>query len=272
MKDYIKKYLLKPFFYILLKRNEKFKNKYSGMEAYLFGDGISIKYFDLSYFSDKPSIPVSYIHVHKQSHYLNICFSIIHEPFYFYPYFKLPFPPYTYFKNNAQLMFRKFRNLQPNVPFFTNITNFPVFLGKNNYYLFDDLIGSDFTKELKLNGIKPFDGSVRTGIILAHYFGFKKIYMLGFDYTHNPSVANHFYEKGHGQIVDLGDHNKLFFQIANKYIDCVTITTNENRSNFLNSISYKEFTGAELQFKENIEIVDKSVLDIFNRWPDFNIY
>jgi hypothetical protein len=272
MKDYIKKYFLKPIFYTILKRNIKFKDKYIGKEAYLFGDGISIKYFDLNYFSDKPSIPISYINYHKQSSCLNICFSVINEPFLFYPYFKLPIPPYTYMRNYPQIMFKKFRRLLPNTPFFTNISNFPFFLGKNNYYLFDDLIGSDFTKELKLNGMKPFEGSVRTGIILAHYFGFKKIYMLGFDYTHNPSVADHFYEKGHGQIVDLGDHNRLFFQIAKKYIDCVTITTNENKSNYLNSISYKEFTGAELQFKENIEIVDKSVLDTISVWPLHNIY
>ena len=272
MKDFIKKYILKPFFYIVLKRNLKFKNKYQGKEAYLIGDGISIKYFDLNYFCDKPSIPVSYTHFHKQSKCLNICFSIINEPFYFYPYFKLPYPPYKYWKNVVQSMFRKYRKLRPNIPFFTNISNLPVFFGKNNYYLFDDLLDSDFTKELKSKGLKPFDGSVRTGIILAHYFGFKKVYMIGFDYTHNPSVAHHFYEKGHGKIIELGDHNKLFFEIAKKYIDCLTITTNENKSNFLNSVSYKEYTGSELNFKENIEIIDKSVLDTLNAWPDYNIY
>jgi hypothetical protein len=272
MLDNFKKYILKPLFYILLKRNTKFKDKYSDMEAYLFGDGVSVKYFDLNFFSDKPSIPISYIHYHKQSNCLNIIFSIINEPFYFYPYFKMPFPPYTYWRNVGQQLFRKFRRLRPNVPFFTNISNFPVFFGKNNYYLFDDLIGSDFTKELKLNGLKPFDGSVRTGIILAHYFGFKKIYMVGFDYTHNPSIAHHFYEKGNGQIVELGDHNKLFFKIAEKYIDCITITLNDNKSNFLSSISYKDYTGADPKFKENIEIVDKSVLDILHMWPNYNIY
>ena len=272
MKDYVKQYVFKPLFYFLLKRNVKFRNKYHGMEGYLFGDGISIKYFDLNYFRDKPSIPISYTHFHKQSNCLDICFSIINEPFYFYPYFKLPFPPFTYWRNVVQLLFRKFRNMRPNVPFFTNISNFPVFFGKNNFDIFDDLIDSDFTKELKSNGLKPFDGSVRTGIVLAHYFGFNKLYMVGFDYTHNPSVAHHFYEKGHGQIVELGDHNLLFFQIAKKYIDCVTITTNENKSKFLNSISYKEFTGAELNYKENIEIVDKTVLDTLNAWPDYNIY
>jgi hypothetical protein len=169
-------------------------------------------------------------------------------------------------------MFRKFRSLHPEVPFFTNISNLPVFFGRNNYYLFDDLYDSDFTKELKTNGLKPFDGSVRTGIILAHYFGFKKVYMIGFDYTHNPSVAHHFYEKGHGKIIDLGDHNKLFFQIAKKYIDCVTITTNEEKSKYLDSISYEKFTGNKINYKENNEIVDEKVLKILSIWPDYKIY
>jgi len=272
MKSYVKHYFLKPLFYLILKRNNKFNNKYYGQEAYLFGDGTSIKYFDLKYFSDKLSIPISYTHFHKNAGLLNICFSIINEPFYFYPYFKLPFPPYTYWKNDIQKLYRRFRRLKPDVPFFTNISNLPVFLGKQNYFLFDDLINSEFTKELKQNGLKPFDGSVRTGIVLAHYFGFRKLYLVGFDYTHNPSVALHFYEKGKGQVVELGDHNLLFFQIAKRYIDCITITTNNSQSKYLDSISYTEFTKAELNYQENYEIVDSDILYTLNSWPDYKIY
>lgn len=272
MKYYIKHYILKPLVYLILKRNNRFQNKYKGQEAYLVGDGISIKYFDLKYFSDKLSIPISYIHYHKDAELLNICFSIINEPFYFYRYFKLPFPPYKYWKNVIQKMYRRFRCLRPNVPFFTNISNLPVFLGKHNYYLFDDLINSEFTKDLKRNGLKPFDGSVRTGIVLAHYFGFRKLYLIGFDYTHNPSVALHFYEKGKGQVVELGDHNLLFFQIAKRHIDCITITTNNSQSKYLDSISYTEFTKAELNYKENYEIVDSDILYTLNSWPDYKIY
>ena len=272
MKNYIKHYILKPLFYLILKRNTKFHNKYQGQEAYLLGDGISIKYFDLKYFSDKLSIPISYIHFHKDAALLNVCFSIINEPFYFYPYFKLPFPPFTYWKNVVQIMFRRFRKLRPSVPFFTNISNLPVFLGRHNYYLFDDLINSEFTEELKRNGLKPFDGSVRTGIVLAHYFGFCKLYLVGFDYTHNPSVALHYYEKGRGQIVELGDHNLLFFQIAKKYINCISITTSEVKSKYLDSISYTEFTGAKLDYKENNKIVNDEVLSTLNAWPDYKIY
>ncbi len=271
-KLFLKYKILKPVLSLILRRNRVFKDSYLDQEAYLLGDGVSIKYFDLKFFRDKPCIPISYIHFHNDAHLLNMCFSLINEPFYFYPFFRLPYPPYTYWRNVIQIMYRKFRKLRPRVPFFTNVSNLPFFYGSNNYYLFDDLPGSDFVDELKANGLKPFDGSVRTGIVLAHYFGFRKIYLVGFDYTHNPSVAHHFYEKGNGQIVDLGNHNSLFFNIANKYIECITITTNEKKSNYLESISYEKYTGCKTMFKENVDIVDMGILTVLDKWSDYKIF
>ena len=49
------KKVLYKFAHPILSKVSRFKNKHQGETCYLFGDGVSIKYFDLSLFSDKIS-------------------------------------------------------------------------------------------------------------------------------------------------------------------------------------------------------------------------
>ena len=49
----------------ILSKIKILKNKHKGETCYLFGDGASIKYFDLSSFSDKISFSLCYIPFHK---------------------------------------------------------------------------------------------------------------------------------------------------------------------------------------------------------------
>ena len=49
----------------------KLKNKHLGEECYIFGDGVSLKYFNLNKFNDKPSIVSNNFIFHKHFNKLN---------------------------------------------------------------------------------------------------------------------------------------------------------------------------------------------------------
>ena len=69
----------------ILKRIERFKNIHRGESCYLFGDGISIKYFDLNKFADKISIPCGFLLFHNDFNVLNTPYALLIETYYFYP-------------------------------------------------------------------------------------------------------------------------------------------------------------------------------------------
>ena len=61
IKRYVKERVIPFFANAQLSKIYKFKNLHKGEACYLFGDGPSVKYFDLKQFSDKISIPCSSI-------------------------------------------------------------------------------------------------------------------------------------------------------------------------------------------------------------------
>ena len=83
-----------------------------------------------------------------------------------------------------------------------------------------------------------------------------KIYLVGFDYTHNPARVGHWFEKGRGIIGNkkYNDYEKDFIQIAREYADIITVTL-DGSSKHLEYITYKDLTGLEPVFKENTQLV-----------------
>ena len=115
------------------------KNIHKGESCYIFGDGISIKWFDLKEFTNKPVFSLNKIAFHKQSNFLNLKYSLFIEPFYFYPYFwdrdkaTVEETGKKFFKNNIQKKFRDIIGQQNNTTFFVNLSNYPVLRNPKNY-------------------------------------------------------------------------------------------------------------------------------------------
>ena len=53
--------------------------------CYIFGDGKSLKYYDLSSFSDLPSISLGYLSLHNDSKFLNLKYILSCDSFSFFP-------------------------------------------------------------------------------------------------------------------------------------------------------------------------------------------
>ena len=266
---------LKKIIYTLFKINTnpiaKYKNIHDGEECVLLGDGVSLKWFDLKAFSGKISITVGYIPFHNDFEDLNCKYCFLVEPYWFYPLVKTSTPGKRYIKNWVQLKYREIIKKYPEKKFFINLSNQPVLKGENINYIFYDLPNTDLVKEYYNKGINPFHGSFRASILLAIYMGFKKVYLVGFDYTHTPSRFLHWYEKGMGIFIEQQDYQKEFLKIAEKYIEIFTITVDDGISTKVKYISYENYTGFKCNYKENTEIINEKYLKALRTWPTYNL-
>lgn len=265
----IKNIIYKLFFFQLNKIT-KYKNRHKGEECIIFGDGVSLKWFDLKKFSKLQSITVGYIPFHNDFVFLNCIYCFLVEPYWFYPLIKTSTTPIKYIFNKIQSKYREVIKKNSDINFFINLSNYPVLRGKNITHIFLKLPNFQFIAELNNHGINPFHGSFRASITLAIYMGFKTTYLAGFDYTHTPSRNLHWYEKGEGVIQDHENYEKEFLAIAQKYINIITITI-DRESAKLNYISYLDFSSCEHTYKENVELLKAEYLDALKTWSNYNI-
>ena len=256
----------------LLSKIHRYKDSHKGESCYLIGDGVSIKWFDLTAFTDKTSIPCGLIPLHCEYKKLNVEYIIQAETWWFYPLQWTTSPPIRMVRNNIQKMYRKeVIDTNPNVEFFINLSNYPALRRPNISYTFRDLNDDRLPSDFITRRINAFHGSLRNSILMAIYMGFDHCYLIGMDYTHLPSRSFHWYEKGMGIFVSHDAYNKEFFEIAKEFIDITTITL-DGRSEFINSVTYKDHTKIEPIYRENIELIDDKYLKILSTWPGYNIY
>jgi hypothetical protein len=279
MKNFIKK-LLFNFFY-KKKSLKYFEEIHKGEECYIFGGGVSIKWFDLNYFTDRESIVVNYLPFHNDFEKLNAKYCILTEPFWFFPFEKVakslsiikgfPWSILNYIPNPTQKLYREKILKYSDKHFFLNFSNALVIKGNNITFLFDKIPDSKFFKLCSSKGINAYHGSFRTSISLAIHMGFSKVYLVGFDYTHTPSRVSHWFEKGRGWDYEIENYNEDYFLIARQFIEIVTVTI-EGKSNKLPSVTYYELTGKHPEYRENIALVDSKTLKILSTFPGYKIY
>ena len=119
-----------------LSKIHKFKDTHKDEDGYFFGNGVSMKWFDLKQFSNKASIGCTFIPFHKSFHDLNIKYTILHEPFWFYPAFWTKYVVSNTSQPRTMKAFRKIILDNPDKHFFADISNFPLLRSKNVNFLF----------------------------------------------------------------------------------------------------------------------------------------
>jgi len=279
MKNFIKKIVYKYFYN--KDRLKIFKEIHKGDECYIFGGGVSIKWFDLNCFNNKKSIAVNYLPFHNDFENLKVKYCILSEPFWFLPFEKVvkalsikkgfPWSIINYIPNHTQKVYREKILKNNNKHFFINLSNAFFLRRKNVTFLFDNIPDSEFFDICISKGINAYHGSFRTSISLAIHMGFSKAYLVGFDYTHTPSRVSHWFEKGVGWDYEVENYNEDFFLIARKFIEIITVTI-EGKSNILPSITYNELTGKQPKYRENNELVETNTLKILSTFPGYKIY
>lgn len=267
------KNLLPVFARPILSKFHRYRNAHAGETCYLIGDGVSIKWFDLSFFKDAIAIPCGFIPFHRQFHELNVPYLILAEPFYFYPTDITTGKKKRVIRNYIQKMYRREVIAKyPDKEFFINLSNFPTLRKHNNItYIYKDNYDTKLTSKYISKRIETSSGSLRVSIAMAIYMGFKNIQLVGYDYTHVPSRSLHWYEKGQGVFVPQHNYQKDFFEIAKEFAKITSITL-DGDSDHIDSIKYSNHSGSNPIYRENNEIIDDKYLKVLSTWPGYNIF
>jgi len=177
----------------IVQRNKKFLNKHKGEECYLFGNGVSLRSFDLYKFSDKISFGCSLLMLHKNISDLNIKYYVEHHPLVFSKYWRgtktgmhiEKNPLYDFFHANSA----KYEMFVHAIDYFSTkqYSNFNYIHNFKKHDLSLDTL--DFSKSSSF-----VKGGLYSMIGLAIYMGFKKIYLVGCDYWFSPMMYTHFYD------------------------------------------------------------------------------
>jgi hypothetical protein len=256
----------------LLSKVHPYKDKHKGDSCYLMGDGVSVKWFDVGAFSDKLSITSNFFVFHKKYAELRAAYAVLPESFWFFPRQWTVEHPRRNISNPLQMLYRQeVIDRYTEKTFFLNLTNcLTVGRKKNVVYTYADLYDDRLPENFISRQIDCFSGSLRFSILLAIYMGFDHVFLVGHDYTHEPSRSLHWYEKGKGIFESQQSYNRAFFKIATEFVDITTITL-DGTSDLVDSVTYKQHTGREPKYVENTELAEARYLKALSSWPGYNI-
>jgi hypothetical protein len=274
----LKNNLIKKFIFnsskFLTEKILQLKNTHKGQSCYIFGDGISIKWFNLSAFPKKITFVLGKILSHKEANFLNIKYVTPIEPYWFYPYlYNYSGSNKLFWKNKIQVKYREWIKQEKDISFFINLSNYPVIRNNNIYFVYRAINDPDFKfgADCILNNEEITAGSFKFGLALAIYMGFSDIILVGCDYTHKKSRSHHWFERGKGIFKSTEGYCYNYFNIAQKYAKITTITIN-GETNFLPSMTYKDFTGYLPIFRENHELLDYKTMELYASLEEYKIF
>ena len=247
---------------MFLRKNKRFIGLHSNETCYIFGNGRSLKYYDLNFFNDKVAIGLNHIGLHKDCIKLNIKYIVVPESLFMYPVLKNPYNN----KLQKNVMFDIFKssvkNLN-NITIFTSVTNIFGWGLKNLHYLYNFGIKNCNIKHCNIAGeFSYMRGALYSGLGMAIAMGFQKAILVGCDHLHTPSCGGHFYTYGKpiyesGQLEE-NMYEELLASISKKIE--ITVLTNDQESLWLNSMTYEQYTNQKMSYRENTEIVEEKNL------------
>jgi len=248
---------------------KNFHNIHKGETCYIFGDGPSIKSFDLKNFNNHIGIACGNLIFHNTFKDLNIKYFALPEPWLFAPRFlqpkKLDHLPIL----KPLLLAEMKKNID--IDYFINLSNFGSVFDKNFHFIHRYLY-KNHPKFSIFNGTDPFGGSFYTTLSLAYFMGFSKVYLIGHDaWTIKRKSNQRWYEYGYDLGPDINTPKDPFIEIMNQKMEIYSII-NDGEPMHFRSYDYKEFTGFKSKYVENYNLTSIKNLEIFNKSSLFNVF
>lgn len=244
-----------------LKKNTKFKDADKGESCYIFGNGSSLKYYDLKLFNDNASIGCNVLFAHKDLKDLNLKYYFVGHPFLFHKFWKNPYSK-SYEKNKLGEFYRRNMALFPETQYFTSLTNYFGIQGDNINYVYHFGQTDNVRVDHKMDEVfSMMEGSLAGMIGVALYLGYTDITLVGCDYTFTPKMQGHFYERGPEKRREGAAFLGEILNLIKDKVSIRTITPNEKfRGDVLPSMTYKELTGNDPVYKDSSKIVSEANL------------
>ncbi len=164
----------------LIEKNKELKNIHAGETCFIFANGGSLKYYDVSSLPQIPSIVCSFQLLDKGMESLNVKYNITTDSYSLYSLLYNAQPDIGRVqKNKLRPIFAGVLNKYKNVKTFANITNFHSTLCRREnmhyYYHFGD--NSSYSHDLA-GSFANCRGALDTMLGVAKYLGFSKAVLI----------------------------------------------------------------------------------------------
>lgn len=248
----------------------RFSDRHVGQTCYIFGDGASLKWFDLGAFADHPSICCGMMPFHRDFHRLDVAFVTFVAPWMFLPKALQPrmYRPLNGIAREYRELLRRLRDTQ----FFISLSNRPAVSGPNIHYVYRGLPRDKNETDRALNGIDLYGGAFHASLSLAYYAGFSRFYLVGFDgWTIQPARSLHWYEHGESDFFEAQNFATEFLGALQREVDIYTVSLDGTSKNVKN-VRYAELTGRAPVYRENHELLSDHHMGVLATYPGYRIY
>ena len=250
----------------LIEKNKELKNIHAGETCFIFANGASLKYYDISSIPQNPAIVCAYQLLDKGMASLNVKYNVTTDS---YSLYSLLFNTYPHVRRFQKSKIRPINsaifNKHKHITTFANITNFYSTLCRREnmhyYYHFGDK--SSYSHDLA-GSFANCRGALDTMLGVAKYLGFSKAVLIGCDYLGTPAVMGHFYADSK-PFYENDEHLAEYrarLKVAAEGIDVTVILPEGSTSPEFDFDSYENYFGLKKEYRENVEFVDGEHLDL----------
>ena len=245
----------------IVQKNLKYQNIHKGETCLIFGNGGSLKYYDLSAIEKKYlSIGCTYSLADKRMSGLEMNYCVIPSAYFFY-YFRKFSGANKIIINLIGPIVKKIISKNTNTQFFVSLTNYySLFCRSKNLSYFHHFEGKTPGSYDLAGHFSNASGALDMMISLAKYMGFAKVILLGCDYLGSPTLEGHFYSDSipfYG--ADKPQYVTRIKKVAGE-LDVVVILKKGSLCQVFESYTFEEYFGAPEYYLSNTEIVDEGYL------------
>lgn len=242
-------------------KNLKYQNIHKDQTCLIFGNGGSLKYYNLTAIKKYPSIGCSYSLADKRMAALEMTYCVTSDSYLLY-FFRQHSYSNKIIVNFIGPILKKIIRKNINTQFFTSLTNYySFFFRRPNNLNYSHHFGDKTSGSYDLAGnFSNCSGALDIMISLAKYMGFSKVILLGCDYLGSPKLEGHFYSDSipvYGK--DDPQYVARIKEVAGE-LDVLVILPKGSLCPVFKTATFKECFGASEVYQSNIEIVDEEYL------------
>ena len=268
--------LHKPF----VKKNKAFKNKHLGETCFIFGNGGSLKYYDIDELPDNPSIVCSYSLIDNRLKKMNVKYFALTDSYLLYPFLFNTYPHIRKFQINniKQIFWDSIRGYNKGITIFTSLTNiYASFFKRLNINFFHHFENKN-SNSCDLSGdFSTCHGAVDIMLGMAQYMGFSKAIIMGCDYLGTPIMQGHFYADGRHKPHYSSKHHEEGYsnfrqrvKAVGKDIETLVILPEGVTSPDFNYDSYENYFGLEKNYRNNFDFIDQKYIELLREAAESN--
>lgn len=247
----------------LVLRNEKLKGLHKNDTCFIFANGASLKFYDISKLPNNPAIVCAFSLIDKRMSFLNVQYYVTTDSYSLYSILYNTYPLVRKFQwNQVRKIYSDIFKQNKHLKTFVNITNlYSSICRRDNihyYHYFEDK--ESFNHDLS-GSFSNCRAALDTMLGVAKYLGFSRAVLIGCDYLGTPPVMGHLYSDSKPfspdppGVDDLADY-RARVKIAAEGINVTVILPDGVTCPDFEFDSYESYFSLKKEYRENKEFID----------------